>query len=200
MAKKQARRIWAKATVELAMTVIPGPTAPPAPQRPAYAQARIDVTYADQSTTHKLAIPPHSLVFGDVNNLSISKERRPENRLQPVNACGQTFRGAQSNPVGVVQDSMLDLASIHKHPGHRHVGVCVQGLVTLACKNEDIKDAKIGDYLILEGGGNFSFHGAPTGFKGLKFRHSADIVDGKTVGKIYGFSSTRANEVEVLLL
>jgi hypothetical protein len=99
---------------------------------------------------------------------------------------------------------MLDLEAIQRHEGHRHVGVCVQGLVTIACKNDDLisKSAKIGDFLVLSGKGDHTFHGAPSGFQGLKFTTAQAINDGNknsVVGKIYGFSTTRANEVEVLL-
>ena len=180
------------------MTVLPGPTAPPAPQRPAYAQARIDASDIDSTNLHKGAIPPHSLVFK--TNDGKLNAKRPQDRLQPVRACGSTF--VSNEPFGVVQDSMLDLEAIKRHEGHRHVGVCVQGLVTIACKNDDIKNAKIGDYLVLSGKGNHTFHGAPSGFQGLKFKAEPAINDtnkNSVVGKIYGFSTTRANEVEVLL-
>lgn len=177
--------------------VLPGPTAPPAPQRPAYAQARIDASGITSTNLHAGAIPPHSLVYK--TNAGELKAKRPQDRLQPVLACGSAF--GSNEPFGVVQDSMLDLEAIQRHEGHRHVGVCVQGLVTIACKNEDLINAKIGDYLLLDGKGDHTFHGAPNGFQGLKFTTASNMPANKAsvVGKIYGFSTTRANEVEVLL-
>ena len=180
------------------MEVLPGPTAPPAPQRPAYAQARIDHSQYDLSQLHKGAIPPHSLVY----NTNTELGKRPQDRLEPVLACGAAFQ-LENHPFGVVQDSMLDLKAIKRHEGHRHVGVCVQGLVTIACNNKDLVNAEVGDFLVLEGPGQHTYHGAPEHFKGLKFTTVKSLEEApdieNVVGKIYGFSTTRANEVEVLL-
>ena len=180
------------------MKTLVGPSAPPAPQRATYAQACIDVSkLTNAQDLHKLAIPPHSVVFGDTTS-DLSTKKRPEDRLQPVNACGTTFLNANQGVFGVVQDSMLDTTAIRSHPGHRHVGVCVQGLVTVACNNEDLKGAQIGDYLYLDTTGTHTFHGAPSSFQGLKLSKTT-MGNNRMVGKIYGFSTTRANEVEVLL-
>ena len=179
------------------MKILPGPSAPPAPQRPAYAQAIIDASNLKKNNLHRGAIPPHSLVFGNLST-DLGSKPRAEDRLQPISACGETHDNSK-RPFGVVQDSMLDLEAIHRHAGHRHVGVCVQGLVTLACDNENMKNAEIGDYLEIKDKGDFSFYKAPTGFKGLELQTKQSVTS-NTIGKIYGFSSTQANEVEVLLL
>ena len=181
------------------MTSLIGPTAPPAPQRPAYAHARINVESTTRQNNHKCAIPPHSLVFGDLDDYTLATAKRPEDRLQPVSACGTMF-DPYLKPFGIVEDSMLDLEAIRKHPGHRHVGVCVQGLVTMACANSDLANAKIGNFLEIKNKATHTFKGAPADFKGLEIEVTQNFNPRKTFGKIYGFSTTRANEVEVLLV